>query len=164
MFMDGKEAKKISEAVKKILNRNRLLTLSTSGKDGSHSNTAFYTFDKDLNLYIWSEEYTKHSQNLRKNKRVAVNIFDSGQKWGSLLQGLQAFGTAKPVSSKKDLIIAGILYIKRFPKSLELVKNPKRFHDKVFESKLYKIELQEIKVFDEKTFGKGGSRKISLKR
>jgi uncharacterized protein YhbP (UPF0306 family) len=160
--MDSEE-KKISDSIKNILNRNHLLTLATSKKGEPHSNAAFYTFDKNMSLYIWSEEKTTHSENLKKNRKVSVNIFDSSQKWGSLLQGLQATGIAMPVNHK-EIIKAGILYIKRFPSSLKLVGNPKRFHDKLFESKIYKIQLNEIKVFDEKAFGKGGSRKISLKR
>jgi len=159
--MDNKETKKISDSIMNILKRNNLLTLSTSRNNKPYSNTAFYAFDKNMNLYIWSEEGTTHSENLKKNKKVAVNIFDSGQKWGSLLQGLQATGIANLINSK-ELIKAGILYIKRFPKSLRLVKNPKGFHSKLFESRIYKIKLSTIKVFDEKTFGSGGSRRISL--
>ena len=161
--MDKKESKKISDSIKNILNKNHLLTLSTSRNNEPYTNTAFYTFDRNMNLYIWSEEGTAHSENLKKNKKVAVNIFDSRQRWGSLLRGLQATGIAKQVDNK-ELIKAGILYIRRFPASMKLVKNPKRFHDKIFESKIYKIQLKNIKVFDEKIFGKGGSRKISLKR
>jgi uncharacterized protein YhbP (UPF0306 family) len=116
-----------------------------------------------MNLYLWSEQGTLHTENIRKNRKVAVNIFDSRQKWGSLLRGLQAFGTAKTISNK-ELVLAGILYIKRFPGSLKMVKHPKRFHDKLFESKIYKIQLDEIKVLDERVFGKGGSRRIFLKR
>lgn len=161
--MDKEEERKISDSIKKILNKNHLLTLSTSKNNKPHSNTAFYTFDKNMNLYIWSEEGTVHSENLKKNRKIAINIFDSRQKWGSLLQGLQATGTANIVDNK-ELIKAGILYIKRFPASMKLVKNPKRFHDKIFETKIYKIQLDKVKVFDEKAFGKGGSRKISLRR
>lgn len=159
----GTDEKKISDSIKRILNENHLLTLSTYSNKIPHSNTAFYTFDKNMNLYLWSEQGTAHTENIKKNKKVAVTVFDSKQKWGSLLRGIQAFGTAKTVSNK-ELIIAGILYIKRFPGSLKMVKHPKRFHDKIFESKIYKIQLDEIKVLDEKAFGKGGSRKIFLKR
>ncbi len=159
--MDKKEEEKISNSIKSILGKNHLLTLSTLENHRPHSNTAFYTFDKNMNLYIWSEEYSAHSKNMKKNRRVAVNVFDSRQKWGSLLQGLQALGTAKPVTNK-EFVIAGLLYAKRFPSSLKLVGHPKKFHDKIFESKIYKIHLDEIKVFDEKVFGKGGSRKIKL--
>lgn len=161
--MDKKEEKKISDSVKNILDKNHLLTLSTSRSNKPHSNTAFYTFDKNMNLYIWSEEGTAHCENLKKNSKVAINVFDSRQKWGSSLQGLQAMGTAKQVNNR-EFILAGIFYTKRFPESLKLVKHPKKLHDKIFESKIYKIRLDEIKVFDEKAFGKGGSRKIFLKR
>lgn len=71
-------------------------------------------------------------------------------------------GITKPVNNK-ELIKAGLLYIKRFPQSLKIVKNPRGFHHKIFESKLYKIKLNKIKIFDEKTFGKGESREISIK-
>ncbi|MEK6847783.1 MAG: pyridoxamine 5'-phosphate oxidase family protein [Nanoarchaeota archaeon] len=160
--MDKKEAERISSSIINILKRNYLLTLSTSKNNKPYSNTAFYAFDKNMGLYIWSEEESVHSENLKKNKRVAINIFDSRQKLGSLLQGLQATGTANIVD-RRELINAGMLYIKRFPKTMKLVKNPNDFHSKLFESRIYKINLEEIKVFDEKTFGKGGSRKISLK-
>lgn len=163
LTMDKKEEEKIRNSIKNILDKNHLLTLSTSKNNKPHSNTAFYAFDKDINLYIWSEEGTAHSENLKKNEKVAVNIFDSKQKWDCLHQGLQALGTAKQVN-KKEFISAGILYVKRFPASLKLVKHPKRLHDEIFESKIYKIQLDEIKIFDEKAFEKGGSRKIILNR
>ena len=149
----------MKELITEILNKNELLTLSTSGKDSPHSNTAFYAFDKDCNIYIWSEESTTHSKNLSRNKKVAINIFDSRQKWGDLLLGLQATGTATPLHGK-DAVKAGVLYIRRFPASLKLVKNPKGFHDKIFESKLYRIKMKKIKIFNEKKFGKGGVRAI----
>ncbi len=159
----NREAKKISGSIKNMLDKNHLLTLSTSINNEPYSNTAFYVYDKNMDIYIWSEEGSVHSENLKKNKKVAINIFNSKQKWGSLLQGLQAIGTADKVNGK-DLIKAGILYIRRFPNSLKLVKNPKGFHERIFESKLYKIQLDKIKVFDEKAFGKENSKKISLRK
>ena len=154
--------KRVLNSIKEILGKNKLLTLSTIKNNQPHSNTAYYAFDKNFNLYIWSEKASAHSKNILKNKKVAVNIFDSEQKWGSLLQGVQAMGIAKPVNNK-ELIKAGLSYLKRFPASLKMVKNPGGFHHKIFESQLYKIKLNKIKVFDERTFGKGESRNISLR-
>ena len=154
--------KNIAKSIKNILNKNKLLTLSTSYKNQPYSNTAYYTFDRKFNIYIWSETKTTHGKNILKNNRVAVNIFDSRQKWGSLLRGLQATGTVTLIKNNRELIKAGMLYIKRFPRSLKFVKNPKGFHSKIFESRLYKIKLNKIKAFDEKNFGKGGFRKIFL--
>ncbi|MFH1311107.1 MAG: pyridoxamine 5'-phosphate oxidase family protein [Nanoarchaeota archaeon] len=153
--------KKVLKSLKDILEKNKLLTLSTTKNNQPHSNTAYYVFDKNFNIYIWGEKNSAHFRNLLQNKKVAINIFDSSQKWGSLLQGIQAMGIAMPVNSK-ELIKAGLLYIKRFPSSLKMVKNPKGFHHKIFDSQLYKIKLNKIKVFDEKEFGKGNSREVSI--
>ena len=153
--------KKILDSIGKILNKNKLLTLSTSRGDQPYSSTAYYVFDNNFNLYIWSEGGTTHERNISKNNKVAVNIFNSSQKWGSLLQGIQATGIATKISNK-ELVRVGTLYVKRFPASLKIVKNVKGFHNKVFSSRLYKIKLDKIKVFDEKSFGKGGFKKILL--
>ena len=120
--MNKIESNKISKSIKNILQKNNLLTLSTSKNNQPCSNTAFYVHDKNLNLYIWSEENTTHSENLKKNKKISVNIFDSHQKFDSALKGFQATGTAVPITNKKELIKAGILYIKKFPKTLKIVK------------------------------------------
>ncbi len=153
--------KKISKSIKNILNKNKLLTLSTSYNKQPYSNTAYYTFDKNFNLYIWSEKNTNHEKNISKNNKVSVNIFDSSQPWGTLLQGIQATGTATPIKNG-ELIKIGTLYVKRFPASIKLIKEVKGFHNKIFESRLYRIKLNRIKIFDEKTLGKGGFREISL--
>lgn len=76
---------KVLNSIKDILGKNKLLTLSTIKNNQPHSNTAYYSFDKNFNLYIWSEKDTAHSRNILKNKKVAVNIFDSSQKCDSLL-------------------------------------------------------------------------------
>ena len=151
------------KSIKSILSKNKLLTLSTSSKNSPYSNTSFYTFDNQLNLYIWSENGTIHEKNILKNNKVSINIFDSSQKWGSPLQGIQAIGIARKVKNK-ELMIVGVLYLKRFPKSITMVKNPRKFHDKIFDSTLYKIKLKKIKVFDEKNFGKGEYRELLLQK
>ena len=158
-----KEESKILNEVKNLLSKNKLLTLSTYKDNQPYSNTAFYVFDKEFNLYIWSEQNTLHNKNISKNNKVSINIFNSNQPWGSLLQGVQALGNAYPASNK-ELLKVGFLYLKRFPKSLKLVKNPKNFHNKIFQSKMYKIQLNKIKLFDEKTFGKYETREIIIKR
>ena len=56
------------------------------------------------------------------------------------------------------------MYIKRYPKVIKFVKNPVDFHSKLFESRMYKIGLNKIKVFDEKIFGKDEIREIIIKK
>ncbi len=157
------DREKIISRINNLLKDNYLLTLSTVDGDRPCSKTAYYVYDGEFNLYIWTSKDTLSAKNISKNSKVAINIFDSTQKWGTLLMGLQALGKAKSVSSN-ELIKAGMLYIKRYPRVIKFVKTPRDFHSKAFESKLYKIQLEEIKLFDEKTFGKEEFRSISIKR
>ena len=123
--------------------------------------TAFYVFDDDFNIYMWTGPETLHAKNIKNNEKVAVSIFNSAQKWGSLLKGVQIIGRAKMIG-EEELKKAGKLYIKRFVKSRKYAKNPMDFHNKKFESRFYKIQPSEIKVLDEKTFGKEEYKAIKL--
>ena len=155
------EKELIIKSIKKLLNKNKLLTLSTLNNKQPYSNTAFYIFDNEFNLYIWTDISTLHCKNINKNNKVAINIFDSTQKWGNSLQGIQGLGTAS-ISNGGEMIKAGLMYIKRYPKVLTLIKNPKQFSNK--DSKIFKISLDKIKIFDEKTFEKEGFREIIIEK
>lgn len=157
------EKEKILKSVRFILDKNSLFTISTLDVRTKNpcSSSAYYSFDDDLNLYFWTDPNAKHSKNIEKNSNVAVNIFDSHQAWGSLLKGVQMRGVARVVT-KKELLIGGALYLKRFPNVSQYVKKILDFHSKKFQSKMYKIEPTWIKLFDEELFGKEGWREISF--
>mgnify|MGYP001610401673 CR=1 FL=1 len=162
VITDSKEDKnKIINSIINLLNKNKLLTLSTLNNNQPYSNTAFYVFDNEFNLYIWTDISTLHCKNIKKNNKVAINIFDSTQKLGSYLQGIQCLGKAR-ITKGNEMIKAGLMYIKRYPKVLTLIKNYKEFSTK--DSKIYKIILDKIKLFDEKTFGKDQHIEIMLER
>lgn len=157
------EKEKIIHSIFSILKNNSLFTLSTIDErtENPCSSTAYYSFDNNLNLYFWTDPNAHHSKNIAKNSNVAVNIFDSHQAWGSPLKGLQIYSVARIVT-KKELLIGGALYVKRFPSVLQYVKTVLDFHSKKFQSKMYKIEPTWIKLFDEETFGKEEWREISF--
>ncbi|MBI5065941.1 pyridoxamine 5'-phosphate oxidase family protein [Candidatus Woesearchaeota archaeon] len=161
--MKEKEKEQIMTSIKHILEQNMLLTLSTLDKKNNQpcSSTAYYVFDNDLNLYFWTSSNAIHSKNIKQNPKVAVNIFDSSQKWGTLLKGLQMFGKCRPVNNK-ELLFGGALYLKRFPKVIQFVKKIFDFNSKKLETKMYKITINKIKVFDEKVFGKEEFREIII--
>lgn len=162
IITDSKEDKnEIINSIINLLNKNKLLTLSTLDNNQPYSNTAFYVFDNEFNLYIWTDLSTLHCKNIKKNNKVAINIFDSNQKWGAHLQGIQGLGKASIVKGS-EIIKAGLRYIKRYPRVLTLIKNYKEFSTK--DSKIYKITLDKLKLFDEKTFGKDEYIEIRLER
>jgi len=157
------EKSKIIKSANAILKKNHLFTLSTIKGNQPYSNTGYYVVDTHFNLYFWTSNDAVHSKNIAQNKRVAVNIYDSHQPWGSLLQGVQAVGIASIVNNT-ELIKAGFMYIKQFPKVVKFVKSPSDFHSKLFESKLYKIELSKLKILDEKNLGKETWKEITITR
>ena len=156
------EKKEITHSIFSILRDNNLLTLSTIQGNCPYSCSAYYIFDKNMNLYIWTEEKSTHSKNIKINSKVAVNIADTSQKMGANLKGLQMLGRAKIVSGT-ELIKAGTLYLKRFPNISKYIKEVKDFVSDEFESAIYKIEIEKIKVLDEESFGKEGYRFVSIK-
>lgn len=162
VIFNMKEKEEIRKSIIKILEKNNLLTLSTINKNKPHSCSAYYVFDKELNLYIWTEKKSKHSTNILKNPKVSINIADTSQKWGSNLQGIQMQGIAKE-TVESELIKAGTLYMKRFPGVLKHVKKAKDFISKEFESVILKFEISKIKLLDEETFGKEEYREVKLK-
>ncbi len=157
------EQDQIIKSILNILENNKLFTLSTLYGKQPSSNTAFYIYKKDFTLYFWSAKDALHSKNIKENNKVAINIFNSNQKFGSDLEGLQALGIASKIN-KKELLKAGFLYIKRYPGVIKYIKKITDFHNPKFESYIYKIELTKIKLFNEKLFGKEGFREITIKR
>lgn len=162
-FSHAKDKEKVMKSINKILKENRLLTLATSNKNQPHCNTAFYVFDDEFNLFILTGTAAKHSRNIKINNKVGVNIFNSRQAWGSLLFGMQASGHAS-IANSKEMIKAWIMYLRRYPKAIRYVKNPVDFHKKMRGSDIYKIELDTIKLFDVKTFGRDEFREVSIRR
>lgn len=150
------------KSINVILEKNKLLTMSTINEDNlPHVNCAYYVYDDEFNLYIWTEVTSKHCKNIEKSSDVAISIADSNQKWGSKLQGLQINAKAYPVSVFKMLKPAN-LYIQRFSLVTKFVSKPSDFAK--FDSKIYKLEMQKIKILDEKTFGKEEFKEIEIKR
>ena len=54
-------------------------------------------------------------------------------------------------------------FLKRFPLFKEVVKSPKDFIKKVITVKLYTLEIERIKLFDEKRFGEEKFIEVKLK-
>lgn len=158
------DKEKAVESVFRILEKNKLLTLATVNKDGSpHVCSNYFVFDDSFNLYIWTDFNSKHSKNIGEGSKVSVNIADTSQKWGSMLSGLQIDGFAKSLSMKESLVPAK-KYMKRYPLVSGIVKNLAGFHSKKLESKIYKIEMVEIKILDERKFGKEEHQELTVLR
>lgn len=144
------------------MRKNKLLSLSTTNRNEPYICSAFYAFDKNFNLYIWTDVSSKHAENIKKNSNVAVSIADTRQALGSLVQGLQVTGSARRITSQSEIQKASSIYSKRFPKIKKLMKAYEYVNPDAFRSAIYKIEPLNIKIIDEKAFGKEIYREVSF--
>ncbi len=76
----GFDPDRVENSIREIVESNRLLSMSTMDEE-PHINTAFYTFDQELNLYILTPPDTEHGDNLEESSSIAVDIHDSHQEW-----------------------------------------------------------------------------------
>jgi len=155
---------KLNESIFEILNNNKLLSLATiTPRGNAYINTAFYAFDEKLRLYIVTDPKYNHSMNLNKNSSIAATIFDSHLKfWKDKLQGVQLFGKGyrTPIL---QLHKGTSCFLKRFPVFKELVKSPKDFMKKAVTVKLYTLEINHLKLFDEIRFGEENFIELRLR-
>ena len=145
----------INQSLTTALNHTELFSLATINSETSSPtswiNTAYFSFTPDLTIFFLTPETTKHSQNLASNNSAAVNVFDTNQS-GAHKLGIQLFGHAHKTHGH-ELRRAAESYTHRYPDTgeyvyslLEMVLPPDR-------SVLYAFHPEQIKIFDERTFG-----------
>lgn len=157
------ELAKFSESIIKILEANTLCTLATINKNGTpHANTAYYAVDSDLNIYLLTEPSTQHSQNIARNKNLAMTIFESKQPWGKPHRGLQLGGVCGQVSAKDQEKVFTV-YATKHPELLNLVRTSSRLL-KELESRFYMVNTTWIKLIDEQKYGMETHFLIQLKK
>jgi hypothetical protein len=121
--------KKAAETIKGIL----YLNIATIAPEGSPWNTPVYSaFDKKLNFYWLSWKLNQHSENIRKDSRAFITIYDStvpaSTGFGVYLKG-KAFELNNPID-----ILAGTIEVykreKRKPRDVIqfLNKFPRRVY------------------------------------
>jgi hypothetical protein len=120
-----------------------IATVTPAGK--AHLNTAYFAWNRDLQLVWLSEPGAQHSRNIRANGNASVAVYDSGQRWGGPDRGIQLFGTARELGRSADGD-AERLYAARFPDYGRGELSAYRF---------YVFRPRRLKVFDERALGAG---------
>lgn len=146
---DGFKHEKVEESIRDIIRSNKLLSMATTAGEEPHINTAFYAFDDQFRLYIWTPPETEHGKNLEENDSVAVDIHDSRQEFPDEKQGLQLFGSCRKAENREEVLE---IYSERFPETREFASNVEELEE--LDSEFYIIEPSRIKIFDELRFGK----------
>jgi uncharacterized protein YhbP (UPF0306 family) len=142
-----------ARAVVEILEGSRLLSLATVGAGGAaHINTAFFAFDPDFTLYVFTPPGTEHARNLVGNSSAAATVFDSHQAPASR-RGLQLFGEMRMLDGA-EAVRAHARFTERFADLRETAPG----YDDVVEklpSRFFALTPRRIKVFDEVLLDQG---------
>ena len=100
----------INERFVRFLRRHHVLTLATVAEGVPYCSKAFYCYDKERNLLVFtSDPATRHAQEMERNPRVAASVVLETKIVGRV-QGLQLCGTAARADET-----ARRAYLKRFP-------------------------------------------------
>ena len=84
----------INERFVRFLRRHHVLTLATVAEGVPYCSNAFYCYDKERNLLVFtSDPATRHAQEMERNPRVAASVVLETKIVGRV-QGLQLCGTA----------------------------------------------------------------------
>lgn len=100
----------INERFVRFLRRYHVLTLATVAEGVPYCSNAFYCYDKERNLLVFSSDLaTRHAQEMERNPRIAASVVLETKIVGRV-QGLQLCGTAARADET-----ARRAYLKRFP-------------------------------------------------
>lgn len=144
---------KLNQSIYNILDTNRLLSLATvDSEQKPHINTAYFSFNDKLHLFLITDPATKHARNIETNNSVALTVFDSHLGFWTEMQGMQLFGKCYRTPTMQIPTALGS-FVKRFPVFTQLVKRPEDMFDKSLTVRFFTIEIEKIKLFDEPNFG-----------
>jgi uncharacterized protein YhbP (UPF0306 family) len=85
----------VKEHIVRYLKKNRYCVLCTCAGDESRATPVRYQAD-DLNIIIYSEQFTRKFSYLKKNRKVTIALHSTR----SPIQGLQLWGTAEVITHR----------------------------------------------------------------
>ncbi len=138
----------VVESVRKILEQNFLLSLSTYLRGSIWTSTVFYSYDKDLNIYFVSDPNTRHSKMLGDNPNVSAAIYSTNFIWGTNIQGIQLQGNCIKLSAPQTLV-HGFAYLQRFPIAQKVFSSPEMLLSEKMSARLFQIKPTLIQLYDE---------------
>ncbi|MDR2066180.1 MAG: pyridoxamine 5'-phosphate oxidase family protein [Prevotellaceae bacterium] len=104
----------IDRQIISFIKKHHVLTLATFDGSRIYCSNVFYAYDAENNAFIfYSDDKTKHSNDMKKNENAAASIVLETKIVGKI-QGLQLNGTAKQPTNEMQKHCHKI-YLKRFP-------------------------------------------------
>ena len=135
-----------------FLESHKLLALASYDQEIWITNI-FYGIDKDFKIYFISNEETKHSKQIMKNKEVAFSVAWFNEKDHKDRKGVQGQGTCRIATTDEEITKGVQIHNDRYPEFAERIV-VKWVKSKLNKSHVYVIEPSYIKYWDDKLYGK----------
>ncbi|HSX17180.1 MAG TPA: pyridoxamine 5'-phosphate oxidase family protein [Patescibacteria group bacterium] len=138
----------LPDRFQELLERIPYVTIATVSPDGQPWNSPVVgRFDEDMNLYWVSWQKNRHSDNIAREPRIFVVVFDSQAPEGTG-EGLYMQMRARAIDTKKGIIeAAGVYDTSFFKEPLDheqfLGDCPQRFYKAVPEKMWYNADGQQ---------------------
>lgn len=135
----------LKDTILNYLKGHNTMTLATSGEGGPWAASVFYAND-GFTLYFLSEPTSRHSVDIEKNQMVAVTINEDYKDWREI-QGIQLYGHAGRVGSRRERAKALTLYRAKYPFVGKMLLSPK-IARAIARVKFYKVVPRWIRFID----------------
>ena len=135
---------KVEELVRKYLVEAKMMQLSTAVGNQPWVCNVWFAADNDFNIYWFSSVDRRHSEEVRKNPKVAAAIC-LPQTPKDTPRGLRLEGVAEELNSEKDIAKARSVYENRIfdtKTTDKLMAHPEKPH------KFYRIKPKLFVLFD----------------
>jgi uncharacterized protein YhbP (UPF0306 family) len=137
---------KASELIPKYLAESKVMQIATHAGEQPWICTVYYVEDKDLNLYWLSLPTRRHSQEIKKDHKVAVAV---PVKLDQPVIGIQAEGRAELVEDKAAIAKVMKKYVAKYGAGKDFLDN---FVAGKNQHALYKFTPKQFVLFDEVNF------------
>lgn len=145
------------EDLRSFLNEQKLMAIATStSSKGIWIANVYYAIDKDLNFYFLSEPDTRHCQDLKENKEVAIAIAKFAPDNLSDRVGVQIVGEAERIKNFIDMGKALSIYTSKFISSGGIITIDNIKH-KIIRARPYIVRPKLIKFMNDKLYGNFGT-------
>ena len=130
----------VDERIVRFIGRHHVLTLATSSEGAPYCSNAFYCYDAERNLLIFTSDMaTRHAQQMARNPCVAASVVLETKVVGRV-EGLQLCGKAARADEA-----ARRAYLKRFPYAVPSFPT-RRSSDLGDRARLYEIHRQHARI------------------
>lgn len=145
------------KSIKRILDQVPLLAFSTvDRKTGEpHIANAYYGYTSSLQIVTLTSPQANHSKNIEEHPDVAVNVTNTMQLPASKKSGLELIGKMRRAKGLEATKVYAsymkhlILFSSKKIKESEKGSGPKL--SKMMSSKPYIVDVELVKIYDEKT-------------